>query len=477
MPAEFNCDLKSPSSPFPHFWEHTIGSGHATLTLRADWQKQLTRCHTELGFKRVRFHGILSDDMGTLMCETEQLVYSFFNADQVCDFLMSIGMVPFIEFSFMPTTLSSGNDTVFHYRGNITPPRDYGAWQTLIHHLVQHWVDRYGIENMGDWFFEVWNEPNLTAFWTGSQQDYFKLYQYTANAVKGVNPQLKVGGPATAENAWVPEFRAFCEKNNVPYDFISTHHYPTDAFGQPGDDTIAQLAASRRSVLREQVATTRQNAGDVPVYYTEWSTSSNPFDELHDMPYAAAFITKTIMEAREYVQGYSYWTFTDIFEENYFSSTPFHGGFGLMNIYGVPKPAYRAYELLHRLGQDILPVQGQHATVDVWVVTQPGIVHVLLTNSALPRHAVNAETVTITVSNIGQVKNVYVERVDDTHANATAAWAQMGKPSSLSVQQVQALEAASNLIKETVSYTLQNNTASLQIQLLPQATALITIET
>ena len=327
----FICSITDPPQPFPHFWKHTVGSGHATLALRADWQKQLSRCHTELGFKHVRFHGVLSDDMGTLVNEDDKFVYSFFNADQICDFLLSIGMRPFMELSFMPLALASGNDIVFHYKGNVTPPRDYKEWETLIYTLVKHWVDRYGISEVSHWFFEIWNEPNLSAFWKSTKADYFRLYQHAARAIKKVDKALQVGGPATADNAWITDFLNFCKKHKVPADFISTHHYPTDDFGKPGDDTIAQLAKSKRSVLREEVAKTKTEAGDKPVYYTEWSTSSNPFDDLHDMPYAAAFITKTVMEAQGYVNCYSYWTFSDIFEENYFSSIPFHGGFGLLN--------------------------------------------------------------------------------------------------------------------------------------------------
>ena len=477
--AQFICDVNSPQFPLPHFWEHTIGSGHATLALRADYQKQLTRCHNELGFKHVRFHGILSDDMGTLVCELNKLVYSFFNADQVCDFLLSIGMKPFIEFSFMPTTLSSGDNIVFHYKGNITPPRDYAAWETLINILVAHWKERYGIEEIRNWFFEIWNEPNLSAFWTGTQQEYFSLYQHSARAIKNVDEQLKVGGPATASNAWITEFKNFCDHNNVPYDFISTHHYPTDAFGKPGDDTIAQLAASTRSILKEQVAATKQKAGNKPVYYTEWSTSSNPFDELHDLPYAAAFITKTIMEARCFVEGYSYWTFSDIFEENYFSSIPFHGGFGLLNIYGIPKPAYRAYELLHRLGDNIFSSEGNHPTVDVWFINkkETNTIHILLTNSSLPTHPVKTELINVKLNNIKNIKNIFIEKIDDSHANSTAAWIAMGKPGTLSPQQVQQLETASSLIKEKILYKFENGTILIDIEMQPQATALVTIET
>jgi len=475
--VNFKCDLKGVSRPFTHFWEHTVGSCHATTALRADWQQQLTRCSRELGFKHVRFHGILSDDMCTLVDENDELVYSFFNTDQICDFLLSIGMRPFMELSFMPTILASGDDIVFHYKGNVTPPKNYSDWAMLINKLVQHWVCRYGIDEVRHWFFEVWNEPNLNAFWKGSQVDYFRLYQFTAAAIKKVDASLKVGGPATADNEWITEFLAFCDNTNVPVDFISTHHYPTDSFGKPGDDTVEQLAASVRSALRKEAAEVKSKAKGKPVYYTEWCTSSNPFDDMHDQPYAAAFIAKTVMEARGLVEGYSYWTFSDIFEENYFSSIPFHGGFGLMNIYGIPKPAYRAFELLHRLGTELLPVQGSHDTVDIWIVKKNGTIQVLMTNWALPKHDIKTETVNITLNGITKIKNAYVERIDDTHANPRQYWEAAGKPGSLSPRLVQDLESRSALVREQFQVSIDNNKAVIEIVLPPQAVACITLET
>ena len=365
---DFNCNLSAPSEPFSHFWEHTIGSGHATLALRADWQGQLRRCHEELGMRHVRFHGLLDDDMGTYMIVQDKPLDSFFNADQIFDFLLSIGMRPFVELSFMPSGLASGDKTVFHYAGNVTPPQDYTEWGALIGRLARHWVDRYGLAEVSQWFFEVWNEPNLEWFGTGRFDDYMRLYAVTAKALKDVNSSLKVGGPSTAANAWITEFVGACNAQSLPLDFVTTHHYPTDAFGQPGDDTETQLAASRRSVLREQAATAIAEAGNLPLYYTEWCTSSNPRDPLHDMPYAAAFIVKTVMEAQGLVQAYSYWTFSDIFEENYFPSVPFHGGFGLLNLHGIAKPAYRAFELLHGLGDIQYAIEGNHPTVDIWII-------------------------------------------------------------------------------------------------------------
>ena len=224
------CDLSQKTTPFPHFWEHTVGSGHAPLALRADWQQQLARCHRELGFRHVRFHGLLSDPMDTLVEHNEEVIYSFFNADQIVDFLLETGMKPFMELSFMPAPLARGEETVFSYRSQVTPPKDYEQWREVITRLIGHWVERYGPEEVQQWYFEVWNEPNLEHFWTGTQEDYFRLYATTAKAIKGVDSALRVGGPATAQNEWLEPFLALADGEGLPVDFVTTHYYPTDAW-------------------------------------------------------------------------------------------------------------------------------------------------------------------------------------------------------------------------------------------------------
>ncbi|MGV8986187.1 MAG: GH39 family glycosyl hydrolase [Cypionkella sp.] len=473
MAAEFSSDLGAHATPLPHFWEHTIGSGHATLGLRADWQTQLKRAHDELGMQYARFHGILDDDMGTLIEQGGEFIYSFFNADQIFDFLLSIGMKPFVELSFMPTALASGQGTQFHYRANISPPRDLAQWSVLIHKLVEHWVDRYGLAEVRQWFFEVWNEPNLKAFGSGDQSGYFELYRYTVEAIKSVDDQLRVGGPATAANAWIDDFLTFCTAQKLPVDFVSTHHYPTDAFGNPGDDTEAQLAASTRSVLRDQAREVHEKAGTLPVYYTEWCTSSNPRDVLHDDPYAAAFIVKTVLEANTLIQAYSYWTFSDIFEENYFPSVPFQGGFGLLNIHGIAKPSYRAYQLLHGLGTEMLPVEGAHETVDAWAVRDERGATLILTNFALPRHEISTQPVTFAVTSARPVIRAIIQRIDLDHANAKRHWERMGKPTYPRGESLDALNQASALQEEEVAFTMEDTQLKLSVPMPPQAVAAI----
>jgi xylan 1,4-beta-xylosidase len=476
MPATFSSDLDATSVPLPHFWEHTVGSGHATLALRADWQAQLKRAHDELGMQHVRFHGILDDDMGTLIEQSNVLIYSFFNADQIIDFLLSIGMKPFVELSFMPTTLSSSGQIIFHYRANVSAPRDPAQWSELIRRLVTHWVERYGVDEVRQWFFEVWNEPNLTAFGNGDQTDYFQLYRYTAQAIKTVDSRLQVGGPVTAANAWIDEFIAFCVAQKVPVDFISTHHYPTDAFGTPGDDTEAQLAASTRSTLRDQAREVLRKAGTLPVYYTEWCTSSNPRDPMHDDPYAAAFIVKTVLEANGLMKAYSYWTFSDIFEENYFPSVPFHGGFGLLNLHGIAKPAYRAFELLHSLGTKLFEVAGQHETVDAWLVGSPDHSTMVLTNFALPRHPIATQRVSFALKTTQPIQRASVRRIDLENANAKRRWEQMGKPDYLSAAMVLELHDVSQLQVEMVPVQQSSDGSIVTLDVPPQGVAFVRLE-
>jgi xylan 1,4-beta-xylosidase len=474
--ADFRCDLSQHGNELLHSWEHTVGSCHAPIALRADWQQQLRRCRAELGFRYVRFHGLLSDDVGTVVKHNDELLYSFFNADQIVDFLLSIGMRPFVELSFMPTALASGSNTVFHYRGNVTPPQDYEQWSTLIHTLVAHWADRYGVQEVAEWFFEVWNEPNLKAFWTGTQKDYFKLYQVTADAIKGVDPSLKVGGPATARDGWIDEFLEFCEGHKVPVDFVTTHHYPTDALGHEDDDTETQLANSRRGVLREWTVDTRRRAGALPVYYTEWNSSSNPRDPRHDEPWAAAFVAKTVLEASELVQGYSFWTFSDIFEENYFPSMPFHGGFGLLTLHGIAKPTYRAFQLLHSLGTERLLVDGRHETVNAWVTRDNARVTALLVNHALPGHSIASVRVRVHLAQAPEPSGAWVERIDEHHANAKRRWQALAAPEYLDGPAVEQLHEASRLVRQSCLWRWREERVALEIELPAHAVAALTVE-
>lgn len=462
--------------PFPHPWEHTIGSGYAPMALRSDWQSQLRRCHQELGIGHVRFHGILSDRMGTMIIHRDEPLYSFFNADQIMDFLIASGMRPFVELSFMPAGLSSGHKTVFSYQGNVTPPENIKDWCTLIDKLVRHWVDRYGLDELRHWFFEVWNEPNLHHFWTGDQADYFDLYRHTWETIKAVDESLRVGGPATAQNAWIAELLEFGESHGAPPDFVTTHYYPTDAFGKIGTDSDTQLEKAPRDVMLQRATEAHAQADGRELFYTEWNTSSNPRHDLHDQPASASFATRIVLSVRNLVSGYSIWTFSDIFEENYFPSVPFHGGFGLLNIYGIAKPVYRAYQLLHRLGDEGKDLETGHGTVDAWLTRRGSSLTLLMTNDAQPRHPIKAESVKLRLTKVPAPAYAYVERIDADHANPERLWREMGSPEYLLPRQVEELSDASELRRERIGLSSEDGGYEYEVRLAEHSVTALTID-
>lgn len=476
MPVDFTCSLAAIPVPLTHAWEHTIGSGRALLGLRADWRHHLRRAHRDLGVRHVRFHGMLDDDMGTLICHNDEHLYSFFNIDSIFDYLLSIGMQPFAELSFMPATLASGNTTVFRYRGNVTPPREMAQWRTLIDRLVRHWVERYGVREVAQWCLEVWNEPNLEAFWTGGRDGYYDLYKATARAIKQIDPGLRVGGPSSAQNAWIPEFLAHCATHDLPVDFVTTHYYPTDAFGKIGADTITQLEHAPRGVMRQRAEEAHSQSRGLPLYYTEWNVSSNPRDPLHDDSFAAAFAADIALSVDPFVSGYSFWTFTDIFEENYFPSVPFHGGFGLLNLHGIPKPVYRAFELLHGLGDTLYPVTGSHSTVDVRVSGGDDGVTVFITNYAMPRHRIATESVQVRIDDAPAPISALLSRIDHDHANPRRAWHDIGSPDYLSSREVDALHSASALCPRPHPLRVAEGRIEFDLAMPPQSVAALRIQ-
>ena len=332
------------------------GLDRAAEGLRADWQRDLALVHRECGFKYVRFHGLLQDEMGVYSENAHgQPVYNFQYIDALYDAILNTGMKPFVELGFMPQALASGTKTIFWWKGNVTPPKDYDKWENLIRALVQHWTDRYGTQEVKQWYFEVWNEPNLDGFWSGTQADYFKLYSVTARAIKNVSPDYRVGGPATAGNAWVRETIEFASTNHVALDFITTHDYGVKGIGlDEGGQQQLQLMADPGAIIngvrnsRSQIS--KSPLPNLPLHYTEWSTSYSPRDPVHDSYISAAYILSKLKGTEGYADSMSYWTFTDIFEETGPVPSPFHGGFGLVNFQGLRKPSFYAYQFLNRLG-------------------------------------------------------------------------------------------------------------------------------
>ena len=350
-------DFKGIKGKFNPMFKECIGAGRANEGLRADWQQQLVFVKKECDFKYIRVHGLLSDDMGVYKEDSQgNPEYNFQYIDVLYDYILSIGMKPFVELGFMPAALASGSQTIFWWKGNITPPKDYKKWEALIRNLVLHFTERYGEDEVAKWYFEVWNEPNLDGFWSGTQEDYFKLYKYSVQAIKSVNPEYRVGGPATAGAAWVPEMINFCSENALPLNFISTHAYGVkqgylDEFGTTGTILDKNIWSVSGDILNSRQQITNSPMPNLELHYTEWSSSYTPADPIHDSYHQAAYILEKIKQVGNEANSMSYWVFTDIFEEAGPRFTPFHGGFGLLNYQAINKPAFYAYSFLNKLGE------------------------------------------------------------------------------------------------------------------------------
>ena len=354
-----SADLRQTNGPLNQMFKFCVGAGRANEGLRADWQRQLAYAHDECGFEYIRMHGLFTDDMGVYREERGQPQYNWQYIDDLYDFLQSIKMKPFVELSFMPQALASGSKTIFWWRGNVTPPRDMTKWSNFMRAFVLHLQERYGDAEVRTWYFEVWNEPNLSGFFSGTQQQYFDLYAATARAIKGVSKDYRVGGPATAGCAWAPEFLRYCQTNQVPVDFVSTHTYGVQSgFLDERGNTGTVLSPNPSSIFGE-VKSVRQQIAEsampgLELHFTEWSTSYTPSDPIHDSYHSAAYILDKLKNCGDAAQSMSYWTFTDIFEEAGPRWEAFHGGFGLINYEGINKPAFYAYQFLNRLGPEEL---------------------------------------------------------------------------------------------------------------------------
>lgn len=488
---------------YPHYWEYCVGSCHAATLLREDVRNQIRKAHKDCGFTHVRCHGLFDDDMSVVfnpMMGVGEPIISFYNIDSIFDFLLETGMRPFVELGFMPTAFASGKQICFHYKANVTPPADYQKWNDFIKKFAEHLIDRYGKEEVETWEFEVWNEPNLNYFFAGTQEEYFTLYENTALSLKSVDPKIKVGGPATSVNAWIPEFRQYCESRNVPIDFITTHHYPSDdplstmGMNGPGtkgqsmsEESVAALKAltpeelqkvmekllapsenvNPRDVLAIMTKKAKEEAGDYSLYYTEWNGSKE-----FDTNYHAAFIAQTIAYNEGLVEGYSYWTVSDIFEEQGMKPGPFKNEFGLLTNHGIAKPSYRIFQALHEAGNKRLTVEGEHRTAEVFALKGDKEITIFAYNHDIERRDIKAEDMSILVC--GKVSSIKKAVIDEKHCNPLNAWKEMGSPKYLKKDQIEVLEEASKLFYEDIA-VIEGDTQEIEFQAEPESVTIFKV--
>lgn len=458
-----------------------VSLGRAYELLRADTREHLKKARDAFGFKYCRFHAVFHDDMDVVYKrEDGSIGYHWHHIDKIYDYLLSIGMKPFVELNPMPKLLASGEQTMFFYEMNVTPPKTFDMWYDLVYSFTEHLTDRYGEDEVKTWYFEVWNEPNLDCFWSSDQKDYFELYKASVNAVKAVCEEYRVGGPATATCDWVEDMIDYCSENNLPLDFVSTHLYPQDEYclykdreGSPyeniGEYFIKEVKSVKEKVLNSKMP-------DLPIFWTEFNVLSTDSSEhitflnntALDRIYGASCLTRCLTETMDYSDGVSYWTASDIFEECQMRHTPFSGTYGLLTIHGIKKATYNAYELMSRMRGKRFELSVSAPIGAGAVVTEDhGVYRVLLYNCNLPE--IKDQPIwneTIFIPDITPSEYIFeMAKIEEGRGSAYEEWVKMGKPANLSMFEEAYLRAASEMHYSLL--TVNGDEAKFEVSLKP----------
>ncbi len=501
---KFTIDVHGPTMATDLSWQYGLGCDHAHQLLRTDVCDQLKLAHDELGIQTLRFHGIFDDDMNTYNTlkafaplpgrRNEVREVNFRHCGAVYDNLLAAGVKPFVELSFMPAALARNNKTGLKYGNHTAPPKSWAEWDEYIQAFARFLLQRYGNEEVESWRFEVWNEPDLVGgFFSGTQQDYFQLYAVTARALKQVNPNLQVGGPSTSACKWIDAFMAYCAQNDVPLDFVSTHHYPGDAFGNfitasnyGGIAKIMFGAIKQRLGLAETMANmffhpekaaqvpkgalTKMDdelaakVTDLPLYMTEWNSMAIFAAPIHDEKYSAAFVLKTVLDLNHQFAGYMFWCLSDVFEEIVQLNQPFFGGYGIINLDGIPKPNFWAFKMLSKLYPTRL-TDGFRSTEEVETAVFVGDEDVQVLVFAQNNDARENKQYTADIEINFAAVRVTQERIDDDHCNPKALWQALGSPDNLTPAQAQAIKAQSALEPYPAEFTVENGRTILRTTL------------
>ncbi len=441
-----------------------VGTGRMGLALQKEYMKQLKFVQDGIGFKHIRGHGLFSDDMA-IYHEYEEngetkVEYNWTYLDLVMDNYKEVGIKPFLELGFMPGDLASGEQTIFYWKGNVTPPKDYSKWCDLVTATLNHLMDRYGKDEVVTWPVEVWNEPNLPGFWKDADmQEYFKLFKETFLAVKKLDSRIKIGGPAICgvkDEYWISEFMKFIEKEELAVDFITRHHYTTGEHSFDGHYSYAELEDpdfrfNNLHSTRTIVDSFERYKG-LPIHITEYNTSYCPDNVIHDTNLNAAYLAHHLTRLGDDNESYSYWTFGDIFEERRVPFAPFHGGFGMVANNCIPKPTYYTFVFYKNLTGECIYKDNDLIAVK----RSDGSLCGIAWNVCEKKETRKNKTIDLSIDLPDGEYLVLQKTVDEETCNPLKVWNDLGQPRSLSKEQISLLQMAATPLIQTENIVAEN---------------------
>lgn len=463
--------------------DYCIGTGRMGLALQREYYEQLKLVQEKIGFKYIRGHGLFHDDMAIYQeyqgdDSNTYAEYNFTYLDMVMDSYLSLNIRPFLELGFMPKKLASGEQSVFYWQGNVTPPKSYKAWTELVTATLSHLLNRYGEIEVLNWPIEVWNEPNLKGFWKDADmEEYFKLYRETVLAIKELDERFRVGGPAVCgveDDKWITSFLEFCKSTNTPVDFITRHHYTIKLPQRVGHYEYAELTEIEHGygqlISTRDITDSFEEYKGMQIHITEFNTSYSPKTPLHDTNCNAAYIAELLSMLGDQNESYSYWTFGDIFEELGVPFTPFHGGFGLVANGRIPKPTFWTFHFYKQLKGKCV----HRSSEAVIVKNESGKYLGIAWNKSVKRTGRKLEISFELPVVDGEEYSVIKKIVDENCCNPLKVWHDIGEPANPSKEQLALIREAANPM--VVSDRVQSKGGTLELTIEVDENAVVYFE-
>ena len=443
-------------------------------------------------------------------------IYDWTITDRIFDTYLKAGAKPFVEIGFMPKALSSkpepyqptwipGARNEQYSIGWTYPPKDYAKWGELVYQWVRHASEKYGRAEVASWYWEVWNEPDIS-YWHGTPEEYDKLYDYAAKAVKRALPEARVGGPASTgpaserAAAFLRQFLQHCNDTGVPLDFITYH-----AKGRPQvvDGHVRMGIAKNMEDVEKgyRIVASFPKFQKLPIVLSEsdpegcaaCSARVYPQNAYRNGPLYASYeaaMMKNILDLasrdRINIEGMLTWAFE-------FEGQPWFDGLRTLATNGVDKPVLNVFRMAGMMNGDRLTLESSNAmTPDVLIANgvrgNPYIdgiavrsgreVSLLAWNYHDDDAPASDAHVRVAVTGLsGAPERVLVRhyRIDDTHSNAWTAWKRMGSPQQPSEEQFAALAAAGQLqlLESPRWINAKEHAANIEFDLPRQAVSLL----
>lgn len=380
-----------PQRSFPHTWQKSIGVGYAQYMIYGSNQALLRELQQEIGFKQVILHGLLDDEMQVVrVSEDGKLSFFFGQIDLLFDFLTEIRLKPMVQLGFMPSALARDKERYIYEKKSVSSlPVNLKDWTALIHSLILHLFQRYGQSVVEQWEFCLWSKPDALSlpFGMSNMKAYFSFYRATYEAVKDCSKKLRFVSPAfmiesLEESGWLLAFFELCKQHRCMPEKIRFDLYlnrlPPRVHAIAAPNSLCYHTDPdfmRKTLLRAKEFCKKNELPYQQPELEEWNLSISQRELLNDTAFKAAFIVKNILECWDKASDLSYWAFSDVTGENPLPNKNFYGGYGLYTKDRLRKATYYAFQLLSRLGDQLISQEDGYV-----VTTGHGNIQIMLYN-------------------------------------------------------------------------------------------------